>query len=81
MRDKHPIPLPSVLHDDADARRVRALLVDELQQATDAGHMMKPCDWVMRDVWKREVIVYGNRQIGREGAEEEHEGSTMNSSR
>ncbi|WP_437924647.1 hypothetical protein WMF37_37335 [Sorangium sp. So ce291] len=50
VRDKHPIPLPSVLDDAVNARRVRAFLVDDLQQAADAGHTLKPCDWVMRGV-------------------------------
>ena len=55
VRDKHPIPAPSALDDAADARRVRAFVVDDLERAAAAGHTLKPRDWVIRDVWNREV--------------------------
>ncbi|KYG09089.1 hypothetical protein BE21_20050 [Sorangium cellulosum] len=55
VRDRHPIPPPSVLDDAADARRVRAFVLDDLELAADAGHTLKPHDWVVRDVWGREV--------------------------
>ncbi|MGI5243254.1 AAA family ATPase [Dactylosporangium sp. CA-139066] len=38
----HPVPRPSAMSDALDARRVRALLVDELHRATAAGHTVRP---------------------------------------
>ncbi len=55
VRNKHPILPPSALTDDADARRVRAFVVDDLEQAASVGHTLKPRDWVIRDVWNRGV--------------------------
>ncbi|MFI7492694.1 AAA family ATPase [Micromonospora echinaurantiaca] len=39
---EHPLPAPSAMSDDLDARRVRALIVDELQRAKAAGHTLQP---------------------------------------
>jgi len=38
----HPLPAPSAMADPLDPRRVRALLVDTLEQATDDGHTLLP---------------------------------------
>ncbi|GAA0913366.1 AAA family ATPase [Virgisporangium aurantiacum] len=37
----HPMPHPSAMSDALDARRVRALLIDELNRATAAGHTLQ----------------------------------------
>ncbi|MEU4772683.1 ATP-dependent RecD-like DNA helicase [Micromonospora sp. NPDC023644] len=37
-----PLPRPSAMDDNLDARRVRALLLDELQRAKEAGHTLQP---------------------------------------
>lgn len=42
----HPMPHPSTMSDALDARRVRALLIDELHGATEAGHTL----WAQADL-------------------------------
>lgn len=37
-----PLPTPSAMDDERDARRVRALLIDELTKAKAAGHTLLP---------------------------------------
>ncbi|MEU0078802.1 ATP-dependent RecD-like DNA helicase [Micromonospora tulbaghiae] len=39
---EHPLPAHSAMSDGLDARRVGALIVDELQRAKVAGHTLKP---------------------------------------
>ncbi|MFI7207742.1 AAA family ATPase [Micromonospora aurantiaca (nom. illeg.)] len=42
VASEHPLPVPSAMSDDLDARRVRALIVDELKRATASGHTLQP---------------------------------------
>ncbi|MGR6320063.1 AAA family ATPase [Micromonospora soli] len=42
VASEHPLPTPSAMSDGLDARRVRALIVDELQRAKVAGHTLQP---------------------------------------
>jgi hypothetical protein len=39
---EHPMPAPSAMEDALDPRRVRALVVDELEKAKAAGHTLLP---------------------------------------
>lgn len=55
VREKHPVPAPSALDDAIDPRRVRALVIDDLEQAAAAGHTLKPRSWVARGVAEREL--------------------------
>lgn len=40
VRDKHPLPSPSLLEGPTDTRRVRALIIDTLENAANAGHTL-----------------------------------------
>lgn len=42
VRDKHPLPEPSVLDSGTDHRRIRALAVETLEQAASDGHTLLP---------------------------------------
>lgn len=47
IRQEFPIPEPSRVSDPADPRRVRALVTDVLEEATDEGHTILPRTWVI----------------------------------
>ncbi|HZO66591.1 MAG TPA: AAA family ATPase [Kribbellaceae bacterium] len=49
----HPMPVPSAMTDRLDARRVRALIIDELHRATSAGHTLRPQADVVADIRAR----------------------------
>ena len=55
IRDKHPLPSPSALEGPLDGRRVRAFVIDALEQAADDGHTLQLRDQVIHYVRKREV--------------------------
>ncbi|MFG2099903.1 AAA family ATPase [Micromonospora echinaurantiaca] len=38
----YPLPKPTAMDDELDARRVRALIIDELQREKAAGHTLRP---------------------------------------
>ena len=44
---------PSRINDPADGRRVRALVVDLLEQAAAEGHTLLPRSWVIRRARER----------------------------
>jgi len=44
VRQRHPLPAPSEPDGPVDQRRVRALLVSELERAATAGHTLMPQD-------------------------------------
>lgn len=48
IRKQFPVPEESRIEDPADARRVRALVVDLLEEATRQGHTLLPRSWVIR---------------------------------
>jgi hypothetical protein len=48
LRKQFPVPDPSRIDDPADARRVRALVVDLLGEAAAQGHTLLPRSWVIR---------------------------------
>ena len=53
IRKQFPIPERSRITDPADARRVRALVVDLLESATGEGHALLPRSWVIRRARER----------------------------
>lgn len=55
VREKHPLPPPSDIGDPIDRRRVRALLVDELESAGGAGDTLRPLDRLIKQVHDREL--------------------------
>src|ERR1019366_7596561 len=48
IRKQFPVPAPSRIDDPADERRVRALVVDLLEDASAQGHTLLPRSWVIR---------------------------------
>lgn len=50
-----PLPEPSAMDDGLDARRVRALLIDELTRAKAAGHTLRPQAELVTDIRGREL--------------------------
>lgn len=50
IRKKHPIPEPSALDAGTDARRVRALSVKALEDASGSGHTLLPQDNVVERI-------------------------------
>ncbi|MCA9701845.1 MAG: AAA family ATPase, partial [Myxococcales bacterium] len=48
IRDVAPIPAPSAPADALDPRRLRALVIDVLTQASAEGHTLLPRDWVIQ---------------------------------
>ena len=47
VREQFPIPEPSCIKDPVDPRRVRALVVDLLEDAAAEGHTLLPRSWVI----------------------------------
>ena len=55
VREELPVPEPSLVEDPADPRRVRALVVDLLEEAAAEGHTLLPRSWVIRRARKRSL--------------------------
>lgn len=55
VRKEFPVPEPSRIEDPADERRVRALVVDLLEQAAREGHTLLPRSWVIRRARERRL--------------------------
>jgi hypothetical protein len=53
IRKQYPLPQPSSIDDPADLRRVRALVVDLLEEAAGQGHTLLPRSWVIRRARER----------------------------
>lgn len=53
IRRQFPMPAPSRIDDPADVRRVRALVVDLLEEAAGQGHTLLPRSWVIRRARER----------------------------
>ena len=53
VREEFPLSEPSSVEDPADARRVRALAVDLLEEAATQGHTLLPRDWLIRRARER----------------------------
>ncbi|MBI5445711.1 MAG: AAA family ATPase [Deltaproteobacteria bacterium] len=55
VREKHPIPSPSALDGDQDARRVRALVTYVLEASASEGHTLQPRSAVIQAI--RDLLV------------------------
>src|SRR5208283_1140408 len=53
VRREYPIPEPSGIAEPTDARRVRALVVDLLEDAAVEGHTLLPQSWLIRRARER----------------------------
>jgi hypothetical protein len=53
IADGHPLSKPTAMDDALDARRVRALLIDELYRATAAGDTLRPQPDLVRSIRSR----------------------------
>ena len=53
VRKQFPVEGPSRIEDPADARRVRSLVVDLLEDAAAQGHTVQPQSWVIRRARER----------------------------
>ena len=53
VREQFPVPEPSRIEDPAEERRVRALVVDLLEQAAAEGHTLLSRSWVIRRARER----------------------------
>ena len=53
IRNRFPVLEPSLIEDPADPRRVRALVVDLLEEAAVEGHTLLPRSWVIRRARER----------------------------
>ena len=50
VRDVHPLPERSRLDDKVDSRRVRALMVSALEEASEEGHTLLPRERITRSI-------------------------------
>ncbi len=50
VREAHPLPAPSILDDATDPRRVRAIIVNTLEEAAAKGHTLLPQSHVIQCV-------------------------------
>lgn len=50
VRTRFPVPAPSALDDAFDARRVRAVVVEALDDAAQEGHTLLPRSWIVERV-------------------------------
>ena len=55
VRDKFPVPEPSRVADPADRRRVRALMVDLLEEAAREGHTLLPRSRIIHRARERDL--------------------------
>ncbi|HVY61363.1 MAG TPA: AAA family ATPase, partial [Planctomycetota bacterium] len=55
IRKVAPVPPPSLVEDPSDPRRVRALVVDLLEEAAADGHTVLPRSWVIRRARERSL--------------------------
>jgi energy-coupling factor transporter ATP-binding protein EcfA2 len=53
MRHEFPIPAPSFVHEAIDERRVRAVVIQTLEEAASQGHTLLPADWLIARVRDR----------------------------
>ncbi len=55
IREKFPVSEPTRVADPADSRRVRALVVDLLEEASGQGHALLPQNWVIERARERSL--------------------------
>ena len=55
VREQFPVPEPSRIEDPTEERRVRALVVDLLEEAAAEGHTLLPRSWAIRRARERSL--------------------------
>lgn len=50
LRKEFPIPEPSLVHEAIDPRRVRAVMIQTLEEAASDGHTLLPASWLIQRV-------------------------------
>ncbi len=55
VREKHPLPAPSALEGGTDKRRIRALTLETLEQATADGHTLLAQETVIQRIRELEI--------------------------
>lgn len=53
LRQEFPLPLPSLVHESIDERRVRAVMIQTLEEAANEGHTLLPANWLIQRVRER----------------------------
>ena len=53
IRQAFPVPAPSFVHEAIDERRVRAVMVQTLEEAASEGHTVLPANWLIQRVRER----------------------------
>ena len=53
LRKSFPVPAPSRVHEAIDARRVRAVMIQTLEESANDGHTMLPSSWLIQRVRER----------------------------
>jgi len=55
LRLSNPLPLPSKVDDETDERRVRALIIRQLEKAAAQGHTLLPLSQIIQEIRELEV--------------------------
>jgi len=53
LRKEFPVPSPSLVNEAIDERRVRAVMVQTLEDAANQGHTLLPASWLIQRVRER----------------------------
>jgi hypothetical protein len=53
LRKSFPVPAPSRVHEAIDARRVRAVMIQTLEESANDGHTVLPSSWLIQRVRER----------------------------
>jgi len=53
IRKDFPVPTPSLVHESIDERRVRAVMIQTLEEAVIEGHTLLPVNWLIQRVRER----------------------------
>jgi mRNA-degrading endonuclease RelE of RelBE toxin-antitoxin system/energy-coupling factor transporter ATP-binding protein EcfA2 len=53
LRNSYPVPEPSHVHESIDERRVRAIMIQTLEESADDGHTLLPSSWLIQSVRER----------------------------
>lgn len=53
IRKTFPVPAPSLVHEAIDPRRVRAVMVQTLEESAADGHTILPATWLIKQIRER----------------------------
>ena len=53
LRKEFPVPSPSLVHESIDERRIRAVMIQTLEEAVNEGHTLLPANWLIQRVRAR----------------------------